>query len=132
MEWSMDMLISSDELRHHGIKGQKWGVRRFQNKNGSLTAAGKKRYSLKDMFSPIELESRDGRFKIETVGPVPSRITAKSKSGKEFTMHYLDASAYEMIASKKSSKKLSNDNIYNKVEQYIKELEDKKGTKKIK
>ena len=33
-----------DELHHHGIKGQKWGVRRFQNEDGSLTPAGKKRY----------------------------------------------------------------------------------------
>ena len=33
-----------NELTHHGIKGQKWGVRRFQNKDGSLTPAGKKRY----------------------------------------------------------------------------------------
>ena len=33
-----------NELTHHGIKGQKWGVRRFQNKDGSLTLAGKKRY----------------------------------------------------------------------------------------
>ena len=32
------------DLRHHGIKGQKWGVRRFQNSDGSLTAAGRKRY----------------------------------------------------------------------------------------
>ena len=32
------------ELHHHGIKGQKWGVRRFQNEDGSLTPAGKKRY----------------------------------------------------------------------------------------
>ena len=32
------------DLRHHGIKGQKWGVRRFQNADGSLTAAGRKRY----------------------------------------------------------------------------------------
>lgn len=30
---------------HHGIKGMKWGVRRFQKKDGSLTSAGKKRYS---------------------------------------------------------------------------------------
>lgn len=34
-----------NELYHHGIKGQKWGVRRYQNKDGSLTAAGEKRYS---------------------------------------------------------------------------------------
>ena len=33
-----------NELYHHGIKGQKWGVRRFQNPDGSLTEAGKSRY----------------------------------------------------------------------------------------
>lgn len=32
-----------NELYHHGIKGQKWGVRRYQNPDGSLTLAGKKR-----------------------------------------------------------------------------------------
>lgn len=32
------------ELKHHGVKGMKWGVRRYQNKDGSLTPAGKKRY----------------------------------------------------------------------------------------
>ena len=36
------------ELYHHGIKGMKWGIRRYQNKDGSLTPAGKKRYSSKD------------------------------------------------------------------------------------
>ena len=35
---------SSDELTHHGIKGQKWGVRRYQNDDGTWTEAGKQRY----------------------------------------------------------------------------------------
>ena len=34
-----------NELMHHGIKGQKWGVRRFQRKDGTRTPAGKRRYS---------------------------------------------------------------------------------------
>lgn len=33
------------ELQHSGIKGMKWGVRRYQNKDGTLTEAGKKRYN---------------------------------------------------------------------------------------
>lgn len=35
--------MEHEEIMHHGILGQKWGVRRYQNKDGSLTAAGKKR-----------------------------------------------------------------------------------------
>ena len=37
----------SDELQHWGIKGMKWGVRRFENPDGTLTEAGKKRYNKK-------------------------------------------------------------------------------------
>lgn len=45
--------MTSNELAHHGIKGMKWGVRRFQRKDGSLTPSGKKRYSDSDQRERI-------------------------------------------------------------------------------
>lgn len=40
--------MTNKYLAHFGIKGQKWGVRRFQNEDGSLTSEGKKRYGIYD------------------------------------------------------------------------------------
>lgn len=37
--------VSEEELEHFGVKGMKWGVRRYQNADGTLTEAGKKRYA---------------------------------------------------------------------------------------
>lgn len=44
-------------LAHHGILGMKWGIRRFQNEDGSLTPAGKKRYANMDYVSTKNKET---------------------------------------------------------------------------
>lgn len=43
-------LSPQEYLMHYGVKGMKWGVRRYQNKDGTLTKAGKERYL--PLFSP--------------------------------------------------------------------------------
>ena len=45
-------------LAHHGIKGQKWGIRRYQNEDGTLTEEGKRRYS-KDLLKAYKRNNRD-------------------------------------------------------------------------
>lgn len=48
----------SDDLTHWGIKGQKWGVRRYQNPDGTLTEAGKKRYYYQNPDGSLTDEGR--------------------------------------------------------------------------
>ncbi len=47
----------NDIIIHHGIKGQRWGVRRFENKDGSLTPKGKERYSANKQSKKEKIKS---------------------------------------------------------------------------
>ena len=62
--------MDNNYLQHHGILGMKWGVRRYQNKDGSLTAAGKKRVAKLD----AEREALTGK-KSNSGDPAPKKRT---------------------------------------------------------
>ena len=58
--------IRESDLAHHGILGQKWGIRRFQNKDGTLTEAGRKKYGTYGLENrPSKKEIRTERFNLQ-------------------------------------------------------------------
>lgn len=77
------------ELYHHGIKGQKWGRRRFQTNDGSLTAAGRKRYadddssgSSKSKTSAKSTASKSSSSKSKTASSTTKKKTTKKTTKK--------------------------------------------------
>lgn len=65
-------LVSSNTLEHHGILGMKWGIRRYQYEDGTLTPAGKKRYAK-------QLEKAKDRYKKAMIGLQTEQIRARQR-----------------------------------------------------
>lgn len=103
--------MNSNELCHYGIKGQKWGVRRYQNKDGSLTPAGKKRNKYDGKL--ISVGQAKGRaYRAETAA---RRNTFKelNSSSKRHTKHqYAVAAIKSGVKARKES--IAADKAHNK------------------
>ena len=68
-------------LAHHGILGQKWGVRRFESANGTLTAAGKKRYTTDENGNYQKVKKTVTTNKVENTGKKTENQDEESKKG---------------------------------------------------
>ena len=68
--------MMENELMHWGIKGMKWGVRRYQNRDGSLTPAGRKRYD-KEM-AKLKEEEKIAKNKLRTQAKI-NKLEEKRK-----------------------------------------------------
>lgn len=105
-----------EELIHHGIKGQKWGVRRYQNKNGSLTPDGKK-----------HRDEREGRneFRVKN-----DKVASggKGKVSKTSNSNSIDVNSQEVNFGSKLSKTEQDQNYTSLVNLVNKNKRDLKGS----
>ena len=106
------------ELYHHGILGQKWGVRRYQNPDGSLTAAGEKRYNGKNG----ELKKAKDDYRI-----------AKKQYNKSYNKSYAYSRRHPISQFTNEKKKSKSDKLWDKTYEDIDNMLSKKESlRKIK
>lgn len=119
-----------NDLYHYGVKGMKWGVRRYQNKDGRMTSAGRKRYIEDrtkgiqkdiDSFTPyrkIGIKSKDGRVML-TAKDVNNSIEALEQAKAKIAAKA--GAKYDKVAEKVNS----NPRLKNKAKAVERKVADK-------
>ena len=120
-----------NELYHYGVPKMRWGIRRYQNKDGSLTDAGKRRYGSKENFesiqraaysvkkAKIESKAKIKRSKIESRSELKrAKIEAKNNSKIEKYRKKETKDINNTSSKEKSMSKMSDDELRNKTTRY--------------
>ena len=93
-----------NELYHHGIKGQRWGYRRFQNEDGTLTAAGKNKEYKKSLKTDKKI-----RRNLESKAYDSARFAnAYSKKSKSYSKKYEKAVLKDPTKSSSKTQRIEN------------------------
>lgn len=111
------MDADDNSLEHHGIKGQHWGQRRFQNPDGSLTAAGKKRYG----YSSFEEKKKEW-------AKDPKKVY---KHRKVFSAEEIEKAAQKQVAQNELKDALSEEKKAKKLEK-VQRREEKESIRQAK
>lgn len=117
----MNLYYETNYLQHHGIKGMRWGIRRFQKKDGSLTSAGEKRYSGK---TPADKKAAE-----DLKGQRSARRLNALKQIQQMRQDSLDRAAARKATRDKSA--LEKEQIRNEKEKLKLEKQQIKGKRKF-
>ena len=106
-----DYVIIGGELYHHGVKGQRWGVRRYQNEDGTLTDAGKERYYNSDDQLKLYKQANKlrGRFdKIDDIKEAGNFLKKQNELITEQFNEYYNSYCQTLDGLKNNSKFISD------------------------
>jgi gp020 len=93
-------------LYHHGIRGQRWGIRRFQNEDGSLTKSGKKRYD-------VDIETAKNKYNIANHKSKEARKEYYKKASENNTAVYNKSLEAKRYAKRKLKDELIKEKLNN-------------------